>query len=186
MLYTIYIIVVSFNSKPKIMPKNKENKSRMENKRAPAFCLKNQDGEKRCLKDLLAELKDDGFLLLYFYPRDNTSGCTREAVNLSENKRKLSARGVKVVGISKLSFESKKKFQERHNLKIELLADEDCKVSEKYGVFKEKTMYGKKIKGISRESFLISKYGKILKHFAKVTPDKHAEEVLEAIKALKQ
>ena len=164
------------------MTKNKENKAGLEGKRAPAFCLKNQDGEKRCLKDLLSELKDDGFLLIYFYPRDNTPDCTREAINLSENKRKLSARGIKVVGISKLSPESKKKFQQKHNLKIELLADEDCKVAEKYGVYKEKTMYGKKVKGISRESFLISKSGKILKHFSKVTPDTHAEDVLDVVK----
>ena len=157
-----------------------------EGKRAPRFCLPNHNGAKRCFTDLLANLRDDGFVLVYFYPRDNTPGCTREAINLSENKRKLSARGITVVGISKLTPASKEKFRQKHDLTIELLADEDCAVATAYGVYRQKNMYGKKVWGIARESFLIAKSGKIVKHFTKVTPDTHAAEIIDAVAALRK
>ncbi len=154
-------------------------------KKAPNFCLPNQNGKKVCLKDELAKLKDGGMILLFFYPKDMTPGCTTEAISLSEAKRKLSARGVKIFGISKLTPESKQKFIAKHNLKIDLLSDEDMEVCEKYGVWREKNMYGKKVMGIARESFLIGKDGKIIKHFQKVKPATHIDEVLEFLESFK-
>ncbi len=153
-------------------------------KKAPNFCLPNQNGDKRCLKDLLSEIKEDGFLLVYFYPRDLTSGCTTEAIGFSNMKRRFSNAKIKIVGISKLGHESKAKFVHKYNLKIELLADEECKVASKFGVYKSKNMYGRKVMGISRESFLINKHGNIIHHWDKVKPDTHPQEVLEFVKSL--
>ena len=103
----------------------------LEGKKAKLFCLPDQNEKKICLKDILAEGKK---VLLFFYPKDLTSGCTVEAVSFSEAKRKFSARGIRVFGISKLDPKSKRKFIEKNNLKIDLLSDEDLKVCEKYGV----------------------------------------------------
>ncbi len=153
-------------------------------KKALNFCLPNQNGDKRCLKDLLSELDENGFLLIYFYPKDMTPGCTIEAMEFTKMKRKLSNAKVKVVGISKLGYEQKAKFIKKHNLKVELLADEDCSIANKFGVYKEKNMYGRKVMGISRESFLIDKHGNIIYHWIKVKPDTHPQEVLEFVKSL--
>ncbi len=166
------------------MTKTKNND--LTGKRAPVFCLPNQNGKEVYLKDELAKLKTGGMILLFFYPKDMTSGCTTEAVSFSEAKRKFSARGVKIFGISKLTPESKQKFIAKHNLKIDLLSDENLKVCEKYGVWREKNMYGKKVMGIARESFLIDKNGKIIKHFQKVKPAEHVDEVLDFLKNAKK
>ncbi len=154
-------------------------------KKALSFCLSDQNGIKRCLKDFLEELPKNGFLVLFFYPKDNTPGCTMEAVSFSENKSKFSRRGLKIVGVSKLNVESKKKFSDKHNLKITLLADEDLKVSKKYEVWKEKNMYGKKVWGINRETFLIDKKGRITHHFEKVKVKEHIDEIFEKVKELR-
>ena len=144
------------------MTKKEDKYPNMEGKKAKAFCLLDQNENKICLKDLL---KKEKYILLYFYPKDMTPGCTRDAVDFSKAKRKLENKGVKIYGISKLDIKSKNKFIQKNNLKIDLLSDEDLKISDKYGVWREKNMYGKKVKGIVRETFLIEgKSGKIIKH----------------------
>ena len=155
-----------------------ENKSKFEGKKAPAVSLPNQDGAKVSLKDFAGQ---EG-VLLYFYPKDMTSGCTVESVGFSDMKRKFKNQSVTVLGVSKDSVERHSKFREKEGLKIDLLSDEAGKVLEKYGVWIEKSMYGKKYMGISRESFLIGKNGKVLKHWQKVKPANHPEEVLQYIK----
>ena len=131
-------------------------------KKAKVFCLPNQNEEKVCLKELLGQGKN---ILLFFYPKDMTSGCTTEAISFSENLRKLKNQNLIIYGISKLDSKSKQKFIDKNNLKIDLLADEDLKVCEKYGVWREKNMYGKKVMGIARETFLIDgENGKIIQH----------------------
>jgi peroxiredoxin Q/BCP len=105
-----------------------------EGKKAGVFCLLDQNENKVCLKRELESLEKNNFVLLFFYPKDMTPGCTIEAIDLSEAKRKLKNKGVKVFGISKLPVKSKIKFIEKNNLKIDLLSDEDLKVCDKYGV----------------------------------------------------
>lgn len=136
----------------------------MEGKKAGVFCLPNQDDEKICLKNLLEDLKKEEKVLLFFYPKDMTSGCTVEAIDFSKAKIKLKNKGVKIFGISKLTSKSKLKFIEKNNLKIDFLSDEDFKICEKYNLYRDKNMYGKMVKGIARETFLIGKDGKIIKH----------------------
>ena len=155
-----------------------ENKD-MTGKKAKVFCLPNQNNEKICLKDILEDGKK---VILFFYPKDMTSGCTTEAAAFSEAKRKFTARGIKVFGVSKLGVESKQKFVEKNNLKIDLLADEDLKVAEKYGVLQEKENRGKVTQTISRETFIIDTDRKILKHFTSVKPANHLDEIMEFLK----
>jgi len=149
----------------------------MENKRAPAFTLENQKGEKVSLKREL----EKNMVLLYFYPKDMTSGCTLEGIGFSDRAKAFEKAGVKVFGISADSVDRHAKFCEKESLKIDLLADIEKKVVEKYGVWVEKSMYGKKYMGISRESFLIGKNGKVLKHWNKVKPAVHPQETLDYI-----
>ena len=155
----------------------------MEGKKAKTFCLPDQNENKICLKDLLKEEKD---ILLFFYPKDMTSGCTVEAIDFSKAKKKLENKNIKIYGVSKLNVKSKNKFIEKNKLKIDLLSDEDFKICDKYGVWRDKNMYGKMVKGIARETFLISwETGKIIKHWQKVKDSEHVEEVLEFIKKIK-
>ena len=168
------------------MPKTSSTKTVVDRTgtRASAFCLPDQNGQKVCLRDLC---KDARYVLLFFYPRDLTPGCTREAIGFTKAKRRFSARGVRVVGISKLDAASKARFAAKHKLTVPLLADEDCAVADKYGVWREKVMYGKKVKGIARESFLIdAATRKIVHHFTNVKPDTHPEEVLAVVDALRK
>ncbi len=152
----------------------------MENKQAPKFTIPNQHGEK---VSLTKELKQH-MVLLYFYPKDMTSGCTLEGIGFSERIKKFKKAGVVVFGVSADSVDRHVKFCEKESLAIDLLSDEDKKVCEKYGVWIEKSMYGKKYMGISRESFLIGQNGKVIKHWSKVKPAIHPEEVLEYIHSL--
>lgn len=152
----------------------------MENKRAPQFTLLNQKGEKISLKKELEKHRT----LLYFYPKDMTSGCTTESIGFSDRIKKFEKAGVRVFGISADSVDRHLKFCEKESLEIDLLSDESKKVLEKYGVWIEKSMYGKKYMGISRESFLIGQDGKVLKHWNKVKPVSHPDEVLEYIHEL--
>ncbi len=148
----------------------------LEGKKAPAFCLPDHSGQEVCLKDVLAQGKD---VLLFFYPRDMTSGCTVETQAFSAAKRRFGARGVRVFGVSKLSVESKQKFRQKSGITVDLLADEELEVAQKYGVWREKNMYGKKVMGIARETFLIGAAdGRIIKHWQKVKPATHVDEVL--------
>ena len=160
--------------------KKKDTQSTLEGKKAPLFSLSNQDGKMISLKGYIGK----GNVLLYFYPKDMTSGCTVEAIGFSELKAKLQKAGVTVFGISKDSVDRHKKFCEKENLKIDLLSDEVGNVLQKYGVWKEKTLYGRKYMGISRESFFIGKNGKVLKHWMKAQPKDHPDEVLAFAKGL--
>jgi peroxiredoxin Q/BCP len=123
-------------------------------------------------------------IVLYFYPKDDTPGCTKEACSFRDVYHELQKRGVAVLGVSTDSVESHKKFADKYGLPFPLLADTDASVSKLYGVYGEKTMYGKKYMGINRETFLIDKDGVVHKIWHKVRPEEHADEVLQAIDAL--
>ncbi len=123
-------------------------------------------------------------VVLYFYPKDDTPGCTAEACSFRDANHEMQKRGVVVLGVSADSIESHKKFAEKYGLSYPLLADTDTTVSQLYGVWKEKNYYGKTYMGVSRETFLIDKDGIVRKAWHKVKPDEHATEVLETIEAL--
>ena len=123
-------------------------------------------------------------VVLFFYPRDDTSGCTREAVAFSGLKPEFDALGAHVLGISKDSVASHEQFRDKHGLTVPLLSDENSDVCERFGVWKEKSMYGKTFFGIERSTFLIDAEGRIAREWRKVKVPGHAEEVLEAVRAL--
>lgn len=123
-------------------------------------------------------------VVLYFYPKDDTPGCTKEACSFRDANREMQKRGVVVLGVSADSIESHKKFAEKYGLSYPLLADTETTVSQLYGVWKEKNYYGKKYLGVSRETFLIDRKGIVRKVWSSVKPDDHANEVLETIEAL--
>jgi peroxiredoxin Q/BCP len=123
-------------------------------------------------------------VVLFFYPRDNTAGCTREAIEFTETLASFDAAGVKVFGISKDSLASHEKFITKKELGMPLLSDEESDVCEAYGVWKEKKMYGKTFMGIERSTFLIDGEGKIARVWRKVKVDGHVAEVLDAVNAL--
>ena len=123
-------------------------------------------------------------VVLYFYPRDDTPGCTAEACSFRDANREMQKRGIIVLGVSADSIESHKKFADKYGLPYPLLADTDTTVSQLYGVWKEKNYAGKKYMGINRETFLIDKDGVVRKVWPKVNAAEHAQEVLEAIESL--
>jgi peroxiredoxin Q/BCP len=123
-------------------------------------------------------------VVLFFYPRDDTSGCTKESIAFSGLKEEFDKLGVKVFGISKDSMKSHEKFADKHGLTVPLLSDEGSDVAEQYGVWKEKSMYGKTFWGIERSTFLIDGEGRIGREWRKVKVPGHAEEVLDAARAL--
>ncbi len=147
-----------------------------EGKKAPNFKLKNQNGE-------LVELSDfkGKNVVLYFYPKDNTSGCTKEACNFRDELPKFEGVDAVILGVSPDSVESHKKFAEKYELPFTLLSDENKDVLEKYEVWKEKSMYGRKYMGVERTTVVINKDGKIKKIFNKVKVADHNKEVLEAL-----
>jgi thioredoxin-dependent peroxiredoxin len=146
-------------------------------KKAPDFSLFNQDEKKISLKDFIGQK-----VVLYFYPKDDTSGCTKEACSFSDDLPKFSKIDAVILGVSPDSVKSHKKFSEKYKLKFDLLADEEKNVVNKYGVWKEKSMYGRKYMGIERTTFIIDEKCKIKKIFNKVKVDGHNQEVLEALK----
>jgi peroxiredoxin Q/BCP len=146
-------------------------------KKSPDFSLLNQDGKKISLKDFVGQQ-----VVLYFYPKDDTSGCTKEACSFSDDLPKFSKIDAVILGVSPDSVKSHKKFSEKYKLKFDVLSDEEKKIVEKYGVWKEKSMYGRKYMGVERTTFIIDKKGKIKKIFSKVKVDGHNKEVLEALK----
>lgn len=148
-------------------------------KPAPDFTLPDQHGSKHKLSDYKGQ-----WVLIYFYPKDDTPGCTTEACTLRDNFPAFKKLKAQVFGISVDSEKSHKKFADKYELPFTLLADEDKKVVEKYGVWQEKSMYGKKYMGTVRNSYLIDPAGKIAKIYEKVKPAVHAEEVLADITAL--
>ncbi|MEQ9258922.1 MAG: peroxiredoxin [Roseovarius sp.] len=123
-------------------------------------------------------------VVLFFYPKDDTSGCTKEAIAFTGLSGDFEAAGAKVFGISKDSVQKHDKFRDKHELGIPLLSDEESDVCERYGVWKEKSMYGKKFFGIERTTVLVGADGTVLKVWPKVKVPGHAEEVLEAVRAL--
>jgi len=150
-----------------------------EGKKAPAFSMATDGDGKVALKDLKGKI-----VVLYFYPKDNTSGCTREGIEFTESLAKFKRQGAVVIGVSKDTVAKHDKFKDKHKLKVILGSDEDGKVVEKYGVWIEKSMYGRKYMGIDRSTFLIDGAGKIARIWRKVKIPDHVEEVLDAVKAL--
>lgn len=146
---------------------------------APAFTLPETDGAPITLSDLKPSA-----VVLFFYPRDNTKGCTVEAIDFSAALGAFDAAGVKVFGISKDSLASHGKFRSKHELTVPLLSDEESDVCEQYGVWKEKKMYGKTFMGIERTTVLIDSEGKVSKIWRKVKVPGHVEDVLAAAQNL--
>jgi peroxiredoxin Q/BCP len=146
--------------------------------KAPDFTLPDQNGDKHKLSDYQGQ-----WVLLYFYPKDDTSGCTTEACALRDNFPKFK-KGAVILGVSIDSVASHKKFAAKYKLPFTLLADEDKKVVNMYGVWAEKSMYGRKYMGTLRNSYLIDPTGKIAKIYEKVKPAEHAEQVLADLKEL--
>jgi thioredoxin-dependent peroxiredoxin len=146
--------------------------------KAPEFSLPDQDGKVHNLADYMGQ-----WVLIYFYPKDNTPGCTVEACTIRDNYPDFKKLKIKVFGISVDSVESHKKFEQKFGLPFTLLADNEKKVVEQYGVWGEKKFMGRKYMGIERMSFLIDPKGKIVKIYEKVKPAEHAEEVLRDIKS---
>jgi thioredoxin-dependent peroxiredoxin len=147
--------------------------------RAPAFLLTAADGSQVRLGDLRGRP-----VVLYFYPRDDTPGCTREACAFRDQQAPLKRLGAVVLGVSRDSIESHQKFRDKHRLNFPLLADPDHRVAEKYGAWREKNMYGKKTMGIQRSTFLIDAAGKVAKVWKQVKVDGHDQQVLEALAEL--
>ena len=150
-----------------------------EGNKAPDFTLPTHDGTKLKLSSLRGAP-----VVLYFYPKDDTPGCTREACGFRDAKAKLAKHGAVVLGVSPDSPESHEKFRAKYKLSFTLLADEGHKVAEKYGAWREKNMYGKKSMGIARSTFVIDAAGTVAKIFKAVKVDGHDEQVLEVLKGL--
>ncbi len=149
------------------------------NQTAPDFTLPRDGGGEVTLSALRP-----GKVVLFFYPRDDTSGCTKEAIAFTGMTAEFAAAGATVLGISKDSIASHDKFRDKHDLGVALLSDAEGEVCESYDVWKEKTMYGKKFMGIERATFLIDGDGRIAQVWRKVKVPGHAEAVLEAVQAL--
>ncbi|MDN5304028.1 MAG: thioredoxin-dependent peroxiredoxin [Fusobacteriaceae bacterium] len=149
--------------------------------KAKNFELLNQDGETRKLSDYKGK-----WIVLYFYPRDNTPGCTLEAKDFTCLKDEFEKEGAVIVGISKDSIKKHQNFIAKHDLKIELLSDEELKVLQDYGVWQLKKMYGKESYGIVRSTFLINPDFEIAFKWGKVKTKGHAEAVLEKLKEIKK
>lgn len=150
-------------------------------KKAPAFTLPDQNNKKIKLSDF-----DGTWRVVYFYPKDDTPGCTKEACAIAEVYKDFSKLGVKVFGASKDSPESHKKFAKKYNLPFTLLSDESTKMIEKYGAWQEKSMYGKKYMGIARITYIIDPKGKVAAAYPKVSPDQHALQLLKDLKVLQR
>ncbi|CAL1124822.1 unnamed protein product [Cladocopium goreaui] len=148
-------------------------------KKAPDFTLTSDSGEKIKLSSL-----QGGPVVLYFYPKDDTPGCTKEACAFRDQKSAIKKSGATVLGVSPDDVESHVKFRDKYKLNFPLLADAGHKVADKYGAWREKNMYGKKSMGIQRSTFLIDPAGKVAKVWKRVKVDGHDEEVLTAIAGL--
>lgn len=150
----------------------------LENRKAPDFTLPRDGGGEVTLGEI------EGLVVLYFYPRDDTSGCTSEALDFTKARDHFADAGVTVLGISKDSVKKHDKFRDKHGLGITLLSDESNDVCERYGVWVEKRMYGKTHMGIDRSTFLIADDGTVMREWRKVKVAGHVTEVLEAARNL--
>ena len=143
--------------------------------KAPGFTLPDKDGRPVSLSDFRGKK-----VVLYFYPKDNTSGCTLEAQSLRDGREELARRGFRIVGVSPDSERSHRNFCNKHALNFTLLADTDHSVCEAYGVWAEKSMYGRKYMGVLRTTFVIDAEGRIEKIFTKVDTKNHYRQILDA------
>ena len=146
---------------------------------APDFELKTDGGGRARLSDLKGKR-----VVIYFYPKDDTSGCTAEAIAFNGLRAQFAAAGTAIIGVSPDSASSHDKFKRKHDLQLALAADPERSAIDAYGVWKEKSMYGRKYFGVERSTFLIDRNGRIAKIWRKVKVPGHAEEVLAAAKAL--
>ncbi len=143
---------------------------------APDFTLKNDEGTSISLKDLKGKT-----VVLYFYPKDDTPGCTKEACDFRDNEKQFKKKNTVILGVSADSVESHGKFKKKFGLPFQLLSDPEKKMIQAYGVWKEKSMYGKKYMGIERTTFVIGPDGKIMKIYPKVSVTGHIEDVLSSL-----
>ena len=150
-----------------------------EGQKAPAFSLPSSEGHDIALKDLRGKK-----VVLYFYPKDDTPGCTREACAFRDARSRLARTGAVVLGVSPDSLASHDRFRDKYGLNFTLLSDPDKEVAKKYGAFGEKVMYGKKVMGMIRSTFVIDEEGVVRHVFPRVKVDGHDEQVLQAVKAL--
>ena len=148
-------------------------------KKAPAFNLKDQDGVSHRLSSYAGKT-----VVLYFYPKDDTSGCTKQACQFRDDLPKFKRSKAVVLGVSPQDVKSKAKFAGKHDLNFPILADDEAKICDKYGVWQEKSMYGKKYMGVVRTTFLIGPDGKVKERWDKVKVPDHADAVLEAVKSI--
>jgi thioredoxin-dependent peroxiredoxin len=148
-------------------------------RKAPTFSLEDQDGKTHSLKDYAGRP-----VVLYFYPKDDTPGCTREACEFRDALPRFKKGKVVVLGVSILDTASKARFARKHKLNFPLLADPDHEVAEKYGAWRKKSMYGKSFMGLARTTFLIGPDGAVVRRWDNVKADGHADRVLEAVEAL--
>ena len=146
---------------------------------APLFCLPDADENQVCLKDLQGQ-----WIVLYFYPKDNTSGCTLEAIDFTKSIDAFSKLNAQVIGISPDSSKSHCNFRDKHNLKVKLISDEEHESLEKYGVWVKKSMYGREYFGVERSTFLINPNGIVAVAWRKVKVPGHIESVLEKLKSI--
>jgi peroxiredoxin Q/BCP len=144
--------------------------------KAPEFTTTNQDGQPLSLSDFRGKK-----VILYFYPKDNTSGCTKEACAFRDHFARFKERHVEILGVSVDDVKSHRAFAQKYNLPFPLLADTDKRIVQAYGVWGEKSLYGKKYMGTSRVTYLIAEDGTIAAVFPKVKPEKHAEEILAVL-----
>ena len=151
------------------------------NEKVADFTLQDEEGRTVHLKDFKGTP-----VVLFFYPRADTPGCTIEACGFRDHFKKLQKAGVVVLGISRDTVKAQKKFKDKYDLPYPLLADPDEVVCNQFGVMRDKNMYGKKVRGIERTTFLIGGDRKLKKIFPKVKPEGHAEEVLAALKEMKE
>jgi len=146
----------------------------LEGMEAPSFCLQDYDGKNLCLSDFKGN-----WVVLYFYPKDMTPGCTKEACDFRDNNSFFKKKNIFVIGISRDDEKSHKKFAEKYNLNFPIISDKNGEVCKKYGVLVEKNMYGKKTIGIERSTFIINPEGKLEKIFRKVKVENHLKEVID-------
>lgn len=154
--------------------------TRLEGLEAPDFTMKNEAGENIALKDFTGTK----YVVLYFYPKDMTPGCTTQACDFRDAEKDFSELNAVILGVSADDEAQHTKFIEKHGLPFSLLVDADHAVSEKYGVWVEKKMYGKEFMGIERSTFLIDPTGTVVKEWRKVKVENHIQEVLETIKSI--
>jgi len=146
---------------------------------APEFSANASNGSKISLSDLSGQ-----WVILYFYPKDDTPGCTKEACGFRDSSTRLTGMGATVIGCSPDDLKAHDKFITKYDLPFVLISDPDHKVAEAYGVWKEKNMYGKKIMGIERTTFLISPEGNVMKTWKRVKVDRHVDEIIDELQML--